>query len=77
MINVRSTLVYANEDIKQYKSHVTIDGSRTEIASEIKALIHSFLDDSQLEGIYLDISTEIAKARVEELERIMRGIENG
>lgn len=76
MINVISTLAYASKEMKQYKSSVTIDGSRPEIACEIKALIHSFLDDPQLEGIYLDISTEIAKARVEDLERTLEDLKN-
>ena len=76
MINVTSTPTYASEDAKHYHSHVTIDGSRAEIVCEIKALIHSFLDDPELEDIYLSISTEIVKTYVEDLERTLRGLKN-
>lgn len=76
MIKVTSTLAYASKELKQYRSNVTIDGSRAEIVCEIEAMIHSFLDDPELESIYLDISTEIEKARLEDLERTLRGLKN-
>lgn len=76
MINVTSTLEKADKTGKCYKSHVTIDGCRSEIICEIKALIVSFLDDSELEDIYLTYATEIAKARVEDLEDLKNHLED-
>lgn len=77
MINVTSTFVRANiKEGKCYNSHVTIDGCRAEIVCEIKALIDSFLDDPELEDIYLTYATEIAKAHVEDLKRTLEDLKN-
>lgn len=76
MINVTSTLAKADKKRKAYNSQVTIEGSRAEIACEIKALINSFVDDPELEDIYLTIATEIAKHHVEDLERTLEDLTN-
>ena len=77
MINVTSTFVRADiKTGKWYNSHVTIDGCRAQIVCEIKALIDSFLDDPELEDIYLSIATEIAQSHLEDLERTLEDLKN-
>lgn len=76
MINVTSILENANKKEKSYRSRVTIDGDTSEIVCEIKALIHSFLDDPQLEAMYLSISTEIVQIRVKDLESELEDLKN-
>lgn len=76
MINVTGTFEKADKTGKCYKSHVTIDGCRSEIVCEIKALINSFLDDPALEDIYLASATEIAQAHVDDLKRTLEDLKN-
>lgn len=72
MIKVLSELTYTNGDASTYQSHVTIEGSKSEVACELKALINSFVDDTDLEGIYLSV----AQSHLEDLKRKLKDLKN-
>lgn len=55
---------------------VQIEGGLDILKIELQALLKAFIESPELETTYLDVSTEIAKRQVEELEKQLKELRN-
>lgn len=55
---------------------VQIEGCPDILKIELRVLLNAIVDSPILEGIYLDIATEIAQAKVKDLERTLENLKH-
>lgn len=77
MIKVTTITDKLNNVDRFRRAHVTLEGDKSLLEFEIKALIDALVTDPELENIYLNISVEIAQQHLESLEKTLEDLKNG